>query len=54
MLAKQLDAPYRELLALVDEELLVAKRSTVAVRSLSRLAELIRAKLPAEEVQIDN
>ena len=54
LITKQLDAPYRDLLALLEEELQTAKRSTVAVRSLTRLAEVVRGKLPAEEVQIDN
>jgi hypothetical protein len=51
LLARELESPVRETLQLVEEELELAKRSTVAVRSLTRLAEALRAKLPAEEVQ---
>jgi hypothetical protein len=54
LITKQLGAPYRELLALVEAELQATKRSTAAVRSLTRLAQLLRARLVLEEVQIDN
>lgn len=47
---RQLEAPYREMLAAVEEELAATRRSSVAQRSLARLAEMLRAKLPPEPV----